>query len=187
MSRIGLLLWVSMLFAASMTAATAQNLQTQPEPEEWTGIIPDRFPHNVYTWRLSADGTYEEDAVESASGRSAQPTFSGCWRAYGEAMVLRQNGIGYLFMGTVRGMDYYAGTLFLNGRPFSRFCATKGPRAPKACEPRQEVETNSPQFSCERSVAASGVLRSAGDPQRRCANLIAVRGSAGSIFTDQRS
>ena len=43
----------------------------------WTGIIPEGFPHNIYTWRLSVDGTYEEDAVNAASRRSAQPGFQG--------------------------------------------------------------------------------------------------------------
>ena len=28
-----------------------------------TGIIPEGFPHNIYTWRLSVDGTYEAKAA----------------------------------------------------------------------------------------------------------------------------
>lgn len=115
----------ALLIAASTLPAGAQ--QTV-----WTAVIPKGFPGNVYTWHLMPDGSYSEDGHEMASGRSVQPTLSGHWRVTGRHMVLKQDGIGYVFEGDLIG-DEYLGVLYLDGKRFARFCALKGEAPPQAC------------------------------------------------------
>jgi hypothetical protein len=58
----------------------------------------------------------------------------------GARMILRQQGIPYVFDGVVLG-NVYTGTLYLNGRSNSRFCAAKGETAPERCDKAPEVAT----------------------------------------------
>ena len=125
----------------------AGNLMTGPAPAQerfrsaeqgaaigvWTGIIPDAFPVNVYTWRLKTDGTYAEDGEHFSRKFRVQPTLSGRWTVGGAHMTMTQDTVGYVFEGTVRGDHYYA-TLYLNKRAVSRFCAFKGTVAPHGCD-----------------------------------------------------
>ena len=99
----------------------------------WTAIIPDAFPRYVYTWRMKGDGTYREDGRDAATGAPIQSTLSGRWNSEGPRMVLRQQDVPYVFDGVVLG-GLYAGTLYFNGRPVSRFCAAKGDAAPTRCD-----------------------------------------------------
>jgi hypothetical protein len=55
-------------------------------------------------------------------------------------MMLRQQGMPYVFDGVVLG-NVYSGTLYLEGRSHSRFCAAKGPKAPERCSKAAEVAT----------------------------------------------
>jgi hypothetical protein len=99
----------------------------------WTAIIPDGFPRNVFTWRLSPDGAYEEDGRDAVTGKPIQTTLSGRWTVEGARMILRQDDIPYVFDGVVVG-DHYSGTLYLRGRKVFRFCAVKGEAMPQPCE-----------------------------------------------------
>ena len=99
----------------------------------WTAIIPAGFPRNVFTWRLSPDGAYEEDGRDAVTGKPIQTTLSGRWMVKGARMILRQDDIPYVFDGVVVG-DHYSGTLYLRGRKVSRFCAVKGEAMPQPCE-----------------------------------------------------
>jgi len=98
----------------------------------WTAIIPDTFPHYVYTWHLDADGTYREDGRDAETDAPIQPTLHGHWRRDGARMILRQDGLPYVFDGVLAG-DLYAGTMNFDGRFASRFCATKGDELPDQC------------------------------------------------------
>jgi hypothetical protein len=98
----------------------------------WTTIIPKVFPGFVYTWRLKPGGTYSEDGRDTATGKAVQPRLSGHWRVTGRRMVLKQDGIGYVFDGNFIG-DEYLGVLYLDGKRFARFCAIKGEAPPQTC------------------------------------------------------
>jgi hypothetical protein len=104
----------------------------------WTAIIPDAFPRYVYSWRMKGDGTYREDGRDAATGMPIQSTLSGRWNSEGPRMVLRQQDVPYVLDGVVLG-GLYAGTLYFNGRPVSRFCATKADAAPTRCDAGQGV------------------------------------------------
>jgi hypothetical protein len=104
----------------------------------WTAIIPDAFPGYVYTWRMAGDGSYREDGRDAATGTPIQSTLSGHWNSEGPRMVLRQQDLPYVFDGMVLG-NLYAGTLYLSGRPVSRFCAAKGDEPPRRCDPAPGV------------------------------------------------
>jgi len=121
--------WCVLLCAAPAISLEAQN---RPDGVTWTAIIPDAFPLHVYTWRINSDGTYREEGRDASSGKAIQETLSGRWNGDGARMVLRQQGLPYLFDGVVLG-GLYTGTLYLDGRPVSRFCAAKGEIAPKRC------------------------------------------------------
>ena len=117
--------------------ANAQGQVDAKEPvnvqeTEWTAVIPKGFPGNAYTWRLRPGGTYTEDGHEIATGKAIQPTLSGLWRVAGRHMVLRQDGIGFVFDGNLIG-DEYLGVLYLDGKRFARFCAVKGEAPPQNC------------------------------------------------------
>jgi len=99
----------------------------------WTGIIPDGYPVNIYTWRLRTDGTYVEDGEHFLTKARVQPTLSGRWTVSGAHMTMTQDTVGFVFEGTLRDDRYY-GTLYLKGGKFSRFCALKGTVAPTSCE-----------------------------------------------------
>jgi len=98
----------------------------------WTAVIPKGFPGNAYTWHLQPGGTYTEDGLEVATGKVIQPTLSGQWRVAGRHMVLRQDGIGFVFDGNLVG-DEYLGVLYLDGKRFAGFCAIKGEAPPQTC------------------------------------------------------
>jgi hypothetical protein len=104
----------------------------------WTVLIPDAFPHFVYTWRFNADGSYAEDGRDAATGRPIQPTLQGHWSRDGAHMILRQDGLPYVFDGVVLG-DLYSGTMYFNDRSSSRFCAARGEQPPDHCNPPQGI------------------------------------------------
>jgi hypothetical protein len=99
----------------------------------WTAVIARGFPDDVFTWHLNGDGSYREDGRDGATGVSIQPTLSGRWTISGHHMMLRQEGINYVFDGVVSG-DTYQGLLYLDGKAFARFCAVKGDRPPPDCD-----------------------------------------------------
>jgi len=116
-------------------AATLTTLLAGPAGAQgtvWTAIIPRGFPHNIYVWRLKPDGSYKEDGRNAMNGAAIQPTLTGHWRMTGKHMVLRQDGIDYVFDGNVMG-DEYLGVLYLDGRRFSRFCAVRRKTPPQTC------------------------------------------------------
>jgi hypothetical protein len=98
----------------------------------WTAIITPGFPDDVFTWHLKADGSYREDGRD-VKGASIQPTLSGHWTVSSHRMVLRQEGIAYVFDGEIAGADY-RGVLYFNGAPVARFCALKGNKPPTDCD-----------------------------------------------------
>ena len=98
----------------------------------WTAVITRGFPDDVFTWHLQADGSYREDGRD-AKGASIQPTLSGHWTVSSHRMVLRQEGIAYVFDGEIAGADY-RGVLYFNGAPVARFCALKGDKPPPDCD-----------------------------------------------------
>jgi hypothetical protein len=104
----------------------------------WTLIIPEAFPGFVYAWQINADGTYQEDGWDRETGNPIQETLSGRWSADGKTIKLSQEGIPYVFEGSRTGRSV-AGTLFLNGKNISRFCAAKGDTPPERCD--QSVAT----------------------------------------------
>lgn len=122
----------------------------------WTAIIPDAFPGYVYTWRMEAGGSYREDGRDAARGQPIQQTLSGHWARDGAHMILRQDGLPYVFDGVVAG-DSYAGTLYLGGRAVSRFCAARGDEAPGRCDKPANVATIE---SLPRPAVVSGGGRS---------------------------
>lgn len=100
---------------------------------EWTIVIPDAFPGMVFSWRVSLDGTYQEDAKRVISGRRTQPTMTGRWSIEDRHLVMTQDSQGFVFEGDVAG-NYYSGSLFLKGVPVSHFCALKGSTSPGTCD-----------------------------------------------------
>jgi hypothetical protein len=107
------------LIVSASTAWSADNI--------WTAIITRGFPHDVFTWHLKADGSYGEDGRD-ATGASIQPTLTGHWTVSGHRMMLRQDGIAYVFDGEI------AGTVYFNGVPVARFCALKGDKPSPDCD-----------------------------------------------------
>jgi len=99
----------------------------------WAAIITRGFPDEVFTWHLNPDGSYREDGRDAATGSRPQPPLSGHWKVSGAHMMLRQEGINYLFDGVVMG-DAFQGVLYLDGKPFARFCARKGVNPPPDCD-----------------------------------------------------
>jgi hypothetical protein len=99
----------------------------------WTAIIPDAYPRHVYTWHLSADGSYREDGRDRATGVPIQLTLSGHWQRNDSRMLLRQDDQSFVFDGAVLG-HVYIGTLYFRQRAISRFCAAEGDRPPSRCD-----------------------------------------------------
>jgi hypothetical protein len=116
------------LLFGMLTAAPAPTADTI-----WTAIIARGFPGEVFTWHLQADGSYREDGRDGATGASLQPRLTGRWKVSGTHMVLRQEGINYVFDGMIGG-DSYRGILYLDGKPFARFCAVRGTNPPPDCD-----------------------------------------------------
>ena len=135
----GMKLLILLVLAGNLVIGSAPALERFRSAEQgaaigvWTGIIPDAFPVNVYTWRLKTDGTYAEDGMHVSRKYSVQQTLSGRWTVGGAQMVMTQDTVGYVFVGKVSG-DRYAGTLYLNKRAVSRFCAFKGTVGPRGCD-----------------------------------------------------
>jgi hypothetical protein len=116
--------------AALLIGAWAQPVSAQDAV--WTAVIPKGFPGNVYTWHLRPDGSYSEDGHDMHTGKAVQPTLSGHWRMTANHMVLRQDGIDYVFDGDLIGGEYL-GVLYLDGKRFARFCAVRGEAPPQTC------------------------------------------------------
>src|SRR5262245_53308445 len=128
LARVILLAWLAMALGIGSAAAADRGVAGI-----WTVLIPDAFPGFIFTWRIAADGSYDEDGRESATGRPIQPTLHGSWSTEDDRLILRQADISYVFDGTLSGVSY-AGDLYLEGRPVSRFCAAKGETAPQRCQ-----------------------------------------------------
>ena len=122
------------LLAATLIVALAGALALPADAQEtvWTAVIPQGFPGNVYTWRLKPDGSYAEDGRDRRTGAAVQSPLSGHWRMTGRHMVLHQDGIDYVFDGEIMG-DEYLGTVYLDAKRFSRFCAARGTKPPQTC------------------------------------------------------
>lgn len=118
------------LLAIALAGATA--LPAGAHEAVWTAVIPQGFPDNIYTWRLKPDGSYAEAGRDRRTGMAVQPTLSGHWRMTGRHMVLHQDGIDYVFDGEIMG-DEYLGTVYLDAKRFSRFCAARGTAPPRTC------------------------------------------------------
>jgi hypothetical protein len=125
-----------LLLLAAATPSFA--LEAADEEGVWTVIIPDAFPRYIYTWHLNVDGSYAEDGRDAATDKSIQSTLHGRWTRNGAQMVLRQDGLPYVFDGVVVG-NVYSGTMYFNDRSSSRFCAAKGEQPPERCNPGQGV------------------------------------------------
>jgi hypothetical protein len=104
----------------------------------WTVLIPDAFPRFVFIWHVNADGSYAEDGRDAATGRPIQSTLHGHWSRDGARMILRQDGLPYVFDGVVLG-NLYAGTMYFDVRSSSRFCAARGEQPPDHCGPPQGI------------------------------------------------
>ena len=116
-------------------AIALTGLLTRPASAQdavWTAVIPQGFPHNIYTWLLKADGSYKEDGRNATNGAAIQPSLTGHWRVTGKHMMLQQDGIDYRFDGNIVG-DEYLGVVYLDGERFSRFCALRGKMPPRSC------------------------------------------------------
>ncbi|WP_454633026.1 hypothetical protein [Bradyrhizobium cenepequi] len=127
-----LTMWLALLCCLQVNPVVSRDAAAGADGVVWTAIIPDAFPRYVYTWRMSPNGSYREDGRDAASGRPIQATLSGHWSLDGARMMLRQEGYPFVFDGVVVS-DTYAGTLYLNDRSFSRFCAAKGEKPPERC------------------------------------------------------
>ena len=114
-----------------MTAIVAAGGTAGNPAGTWTATIAS-FPHQAYTWHFSRDGTYREYGRDTVSGRSVQPTIFGHWHSEGNRVFLIQDSINYRFEGEILD-GLYSGILYLDDRPFSRFCALRGPRPPTDC------------------------------------------------------
>ena len=132
--------WLAFLYCFHANPSFSLETAEGPDGVVWIAIIPDAFPRYVYTWRMRSDGTYREDGRDALKGTPIQETLSGRWTMEGARMILRQQGIPYVFDGVVLG-NVYTGTLYLNGRSNSRFCAAKGETAPERCDKAPEVAT----------------------------------------------
>ncbi|MBV8918563.1 hypothetical protein [Bradyrhizobium sp.] len=119
-------------------AAFTGEVSEAPAGTVWTVLIPDAFPRFVYTWHFNADGSYAEDGHDAATDRPIQSTLHGHWSREGSHMILRQDGLPYVFDGVVLG-DLYAGTMTFDGRASSRFCAARGEQPPDHCNPPQGI------------------------------------------------
>jgi hypothetical protein len=128
----------SMLGGLRLDATFARATSDAQAGTVWTALIPDAFPHDIYTWHLNADGSYAEDGRDAATGKPIQSTLQGHWSRNGARMILRQDGLPYVFDGVVLG-NLYAGTMSFDGRSSSRFCAARGEQPPERCNPGQGV------------------------------------------------
>jgi hypothetical protein len=122
--------WSRTLTTALLIGVWAQPLSAQDTV--WTAVIPKGFPGTLYTWHLKPDGSYSEDGHDMQTGAAVQPTLSGHWRVTGKHMVLKQDGMDFLFDGDMIGGEYL-GVLYLDGKRFARFCAMRGTAPPQTC------------------------------------------------------
>jgi hypothetical protein len=89
-----------------LPAHAGDKVATDDVTGAWTLIIPEAFAGIVFSWRINADGN---------------------------KMKLSQEGIPYAFEGARTGPSL-TGTLYLNGKSVSRFCALKGDTPPDRCD-----------------------------------------------------
>jgi hypothetical protein len=110
----------------------------------WTALIPDAFACYVCTWQLNADGSYAEEARDAVTGRPIQATLHGPWSRDGALahMILRHDRLPYLFDSLVVG-NLDAGTMSLDGRFSSGFCAARREQLPEHCNPAAGIATTS--------------------------------------------
>lgn len=132
LSLFAISMWCVLLWCLHANPSLSQQAAEAPQGVVWTAIIPDAFPRYIYTWHISPDGTYREDGRDAATGAAIQAALSGQWSVDGPRMILRQRDLPYVFDGVVLG-GLYTGTLYLNGRFASQFCAAKGESAPQSC------------------------------------------------------
>lgn len=137
-SLLAISVWCVLLWCLDANPSRSQQAAEAPQGVVWTAIIPDAFPRYIYTWHIGADGTYREDGRDAATGAPIQATLSGSWSVDRPRMILRQQGLPYVFDGVVLG-GLYSGTLYMNGRAISPFCAAKGEHAPDNCGPKPGV------------------------------------------------
>jgi hypothetical protein len=119
------------LSSAALQAQAGEGAQHAPS-DVWTAIIPDAYPNYVYTWRFAPDGSYSEDGHDR-DGSPIQATLSGRWSLDGARLILHQDSDTFVFDGMLTGKRYW-GTLYLDGREISPFCAAKGEEAPLHCD-----------------------------------------------------
>ena len=115
--------------ALTLVLAVAPSTAQEPVAEGvWSVVIPNAFPGQVFTWRVAADGSYNEDARSIRSGARMQNTVSGRWDLQGVHLVFRQTDENYVFDGTVAG-GCYIGRVTLQGKDISSFTARKRGRS----------------------------------------------------------
>ena len=125
-----LLGFLTLVTVLPLAPARAQNSGTEGV---WSVTIPSAFPGQIFTWRVAADGTYNEDARNARSGQRMQNTVSGRWDLQGVHLVFRQDDEGYVFDGTVAG-GCYIGRVTLQGRDISAFTARKRGSNAQRCD-----------------------------------------------------
>ncbi len=77
--------WCALLWCLQVNPGLSRDAAVEADDSVWTAIIPDAFPHYVYTWRMSPDGSYREDGrMPQAAGRS-RPRFPDIGDATGRA------------------------------------------------------------------------------------------------------
>ncbi len=137
LAQVALLVTLVLTTTGFIVVGTAAAQETGQAGENqtvvWTTIIPEGFPQNVYTWHLRPDGTYDEEGRDIMTGRFIRSTLSGRWALKDTKMTLTQDGTPFVFEGTVID-NYYAGILYLDGKPVSTFCAHKGESIPENCD-----------------------------------------------------
>jgi hypothetical protein len=147
--------WLALLCCFQASRSLALEAAEEGDGVVWTAIIPDAFPRYVYTWRMRSDGSYREDGRDVVKGTAIQDTLSGRWTVEGARMILRQQGQPFMFDGVVLG-GLYTGTLYLNGRAVSRFCAAKGETPPERCSTGPGLAVDLPAHLARIAAATAG-------------------------------
>lgn len=124
-------------FTSESTLTGSAHAQ-EPVAGVWTVVIPRAFPRYIYTWQLKPDGTYAEDGRDRDTDTPIQQTLTGRWTVEGVQMVLRQDGLKYVFKGLVVG-NRYSGSLYLDAQLVSDFCAVRGKATVPSCKSGPEL------------------------------------------------